>query len=99
MIWLIYLLIETDNINKCQSIINEIVDSTNELAQVILLRRNHLNEEQLHFLSNKCSTWLMIYELYACDKIDENQFVSKLSLQRNLDMYNYLKSKNLHFIN
>lgn len=97
-IWLIYLLIETNNIEKCKKTIDLIVESNNELAQILLIRKSIVNDFQIDTIVKKSNSWIALYELYAMDIIDESTFIEKLSLNKNLEIYKQLKDKNLHFI-
>lgn len=97
VLWLLYLLIETENIQIEDSIIQEIANSKNELANIILLRRDLLKEENLARLIDDSKSWILLYELYASNHIDEVTFVSKLNINKNLEMYQYLKENNIHF--
>ncbi|MCI8273158.1 MAG: RNA-directed DNA polymerase [Clostridia bacterium] len=98
VIWLTYLLIETNNMKKYTKVIDLIIKSDNELAQMLLIRKMILNDSQRTIVINKCNSWIALYELYAMDFIDETKFVEKLSINKNLNMYNYFKNENLHFI-
>lgn len=97
VLWLLYLLIETNNVHIDDPIVQKIVDSKNELAQIILLRRSLLTIEKVDQLCNNAFSWILIYELYSSHYIPEQVFVSKLNLNRNLHMYQYLKQNNIHF--
>lgn len=97
VLWLLYLLIETYNIQIDDSLIQQIVDSKNELAQIILIRKHLLGQEMIAQVSSKAFSWILIYELYVSDYINEEVFISKLNLNKNLSMYKYLKLNNVHF--
>lgn len=96
-IWLIYLLIETENIIH-NEIIDRIIDSKNELVQIMLLRKGLLTDMQINSMINNCRSWLALFELYSMDYIDEEFFKEKLQLKNNLEMYNYLRKKEYHFV-
>ena len=98
VIWLVYLLIETNNIIECTKIINLIVESDNELAQMLLVRKSILDEIQIKKITEKCISWISLYELYAQNIIDEDNFIKKLLLNKNIEMYKNLKNRGLHFI-
>ncbi|MEA5004420.1 MAG: hypothetical protein VB081_13120, partial [Christensenella sp.] len=95
---LLYLLIKTENIEMGDSTIKSIVDSHNELAKILLLRNTLLSEELLDSAKNSATSWILLYELYAEDQINEDVFVSKLNINKNLNMYQRLKSNNVHFV-
>ncbi|WP_252230443.1 RNA-directed DNA polymerase [Clostridium sp. ZBS15] len=97
VLWLLYLLIETDNIQIDDSLVQKIVDSKNELAHIILLRKELLGEENIDQVSSKASSWILIYELYVSEHITVEVLISKLNLNKNLHMYEYLKEHNIHF--
>lgn len=97
VLWLLYLLIETSNIEKEEQAIQDILDSKNELAHIILLRKNLLTVENLERLIHESKSWILLYELYVSNYINEETFISKLNVNKNLDMYRYLKQNNVHF--
>lgn len=98
IIWLIYLLIETNNIEKCTKTIELICESYNELAQLLLIRKGIINDIQKNKIVAKCKSWIALYELYSIDLINEEKFVEELSINKSLDMYKYLKKNKLHFV-
>lgn len=98
VIWLVYLLIETNNIEECTKTIELIYESYNELAQLLLIRKGIINDIQKNKIVAKCKSWIALYELYSIDWIDEKKFVEELSINKNLDMYKYLKKNKLHFV-
>lgn len=95
-IWLVYLLLETDNLSD--SVVQMIEKGTNELAQALLLRKGKLCSDQIQTIAEKAVSWILLYELYAIDAIDESRFIQKLGLVHNLDMYKKIKHKDHHFI-
>lgn len=97
VLWLMYLLIETENVQIDDPIVQQIIDSRNELAHIILLRKQLLSPEKIITISSNANSWLLCYELYAANHITEEVFKSKLHLNKNLEMYRYLKQKNVHF--
>lgn len=97
VIWLLYLLIETNNIQTDDSLIKEIVDGKNEIAHIMLLRNELLDEEKIAQITNSAFSWILIYELYVSEHITEEELISKLNLSKNLEMYKYLKQNNVHF--
>lgn len=97
VLWLLYLLIETYNIQIDDSLVQQIVGCKNELSHVILLRKELLGEEAIAQVSSNALSWLLIYELYVSGHITEDVFKSKLNLNKNFHMYQYLKQNNVHF--
>ncbi|MEA4829367.1 MAG: hypothetical protein VB121_05210, partial [Enterococcus thailandicus] len=95
---LLYLLIKTENIEMGDSTIKSIVDSHNELAKILLLRNTLLSEELLDSAKNSATSWILLYELYAGNQISENIFSDKLNINKNLNMYQYFKNSNVHFV-
>lgn len=73
VIWLVYLLLETDNLSNV--VIQMIVESANELAQALLLQKGKLCPDQIHLIAEKAISWILLYELYACDAIDESLII------------------------
>lgn len=99
VIWLLFLLIQTNNIEKGDSVASQVVNSRNELAQLLLLRKNLLSEELLPRIISEARSWILLYELYASNHISESDFVDRLNINKNRNMYRYLKRNNLHFCN
>lgn len=97
VIWLLYLLIETNNIQIDDSLIHQIVDSKNELAHIMLLRNELLGEDKIAQIISSAFSWILIYELYVSEHITEEELKLKLNLNKNLQMYKYLKQNNVHF--
>ena len=97
VLWLLYVLIETNNIHIDDPLVQQIVDSKNELAQIILLRKELLGEEKIAQICSNAVSWILLYELYASGFIAEEVFTSELNLNKNLHMYQYLKENNVHF--
>lgn len=97
VLWLLYLLIETGNIKTDESLVHEIVESKNELAKIILMRKGLLGQEEITLVSSNALSWILIYELYVSGYITEDILISKLNLNKNLHMYQYLKQNNVHF--
>ena len=97
VIWLLFLLTETGNIQVGDSAVEQIVNSNIELAQVLLFRKALLTEKLLDALKRKATSWILLYELYAADHIDEDTFTDMMGVQKNLPMYQRLKHKSVHF--
>lgn len=97
VIWLLYLLIQTENINKNDQVIEELVGSNNELAQIMLLRKGLLSQKLIDQVKNKAYSWILLYELYSEAYIDEETFIDKLGLEKNIDMYKSFRYRTIHF--
>lgn len=97
VIWLLYLLIETNNIQMDDSLIQDIAAGKNELAHIMLLRSGLLDGEKIDQITSSAFSWILIYELYVSEHITEEELISKLNLNKNLEMYKYLKQKDVHF--
>ena len=96
VIWLLYFLIETNSIQIDDSLIHQIVDSKNEIAHIMLLRNELLGEDKIAQIISSAFSWILIYELYVSEHITE-ELKLKLNLNKNLQMYKYLKQNNVHF--
>ncbi|RGB77950.1 hypothetical protein [Anaerococcus nagyae] len=80
VIWLLYVLIETDNIKEDSEIIDPILRSENELAITMVLRKdlnNSFNE-----ISDKYKPWILNYELYAHGYLSLKELEFKLPLKK-----------------
>lgn len=97
VVWLLYVLIETNRIHINDEIISKIVSSDNDLAKIMLLRKQLLSDEFMHHVSASAKSWILCYELYCSDLITESDFNSRLGIVHNKDMYIHLKTKQLHF--
>lgn len=97
VLWLLYLLIETGNIQIDELLVHQIVKSKNELAKIILIRKGLLGQEKIAQVGSNAFSWILIYELYVSGYINEDVFISKLNLSKNLRMYQYLKQNDVHF--
>lgn len=97
VLWLLYLLLETGNLNDDNSIIDSILESTNELAQIVLLQKGYLTAPSISQLCNTANSWILLYELYANDHLTEDVFKARLHINKNLDMYKQLKRRGIHF--
>ena len=98
VIWLLYLLIETNNICFEDRIIERIFDRSNELVKTMLLRKDLLTSELKDRFKIEANTWLALYELYSMELIDEECFVQRLGIKKNLEVYKKLKKNDLHFV-
>lgn len=98
VIWLIYLLVKTRNLDAGSPLIGRVVNTQNELAQLILLHNGLLHSDQQVVIKEKAKSWILLYELFARDSLSEEEFAGRLNLHHNLDMYKKFKSKDIHFI-
>ena len=90
-------MIQTENINKNDQVIEELVGSNNELAQIMLLRKGLLSQKLIDQVKNKAYSWILLYELYSEAYIDEETFIDKLGLEKNIDMYKSFRYRTIHF--
>lgn len=97
-LWLLYLLIETKCVTPNDSLVESIVKTDNELAHALLLRRNLISDDMLRQVKENASSWILLYELYATDNLEESSFVDKLNLSKNLKMYQNFKTTRIHFV-
>lgn len=61
----------------------------------MILRQKLTNN--IDVIKDDASSWILNYELYANDYLDENDLCDRLSLNKNKDMYKNLKKNKLHF--
>ena len=98
VLWLLYLLLETqESITMDTNVVDKIVQGKNELAQIMLLRKGVLTEEQKRLLAEKSTSWILAYELFCEGMLTEDGIASKLILDKNLVMYRKMKEKQIHF--
>ena len=98
VIWLIYLLEETGNLKKDSLLVERVVNTQNELAHLILLHNDLVNEDQEKAIKLKSESWILVYELFARERSSENEVVGRLNVRKNLKMYQHLKKSGIHFI-
>ena len=101
MLWFLYLLVETQEDNDKgidKELISKLITTNNELAHLILLSNNLLNENQTEIIKNEAKSWILLYELFSNNFITEEEFTRRLNIDKNLDMYRHLKNRNIHFI-
>lgn len=97
VLWLLYVLLETDNIKNNDKIIDDLIESNNELAIIMLLRKELLSELHKEKIKEKAKSWILNYELYADDLISEETLCSNLLLDKNKKMYQKMKERGIHF--
>lgn len=95
VIWLLYVLIETNNIVKDDSVVNIILESDNEIAKIMLLRKNLTSNVEI--IKQEAKSWILNYELFASGFIDIDELCEIIPLNRNKKMYEKLKEQDLHF--
>lgn len=97
VIWLLYVLIETKNINQEDNLIQSLINSNNELAKILLLRKKLVKQEDINKIKERAYSWILNYELYVDNYIDENEFFEKVLINKNKDMYKKMKEKEIYF--
>lgn len=95
VIWLLYLLIETNNIIKDEDVVNMILESNNELAKIMILRKNITSN--IETIKQNAKSWILNYELFASDLIDLAELCKRIPINKNKEMYEKLKAQDLHF--
>ena len=88
---------EIEGIERDDDIIIQICLSKNELAQVMLLRKGFLSQDLKQTIKTSATSWILNYELLSENIITEDEFKEKLIINQNLNMYNKLKQKGIHF--
>lgn len=96
VIWILYVLIETNNIKYEYEIIENILDSNNELAKLLLLRKELLKPEQIEKLKCDADSWILNYELFVSGYKTEDEFFKRMGVKNNIEFYNYLKKNEVH---
>lgn len=97
VVWLTYVLIETDSITLDDEVVGKIIEGNNELAILMLIRKQKISNNNLQFISQKSFSWLLNYELYAHDILNIDQISERLNLNRNKEMYKKMKENDVHF--
>lgn len=62
----------------------------------MLYRKKLLSDEQVEKIK-KSKSWILLYELYLDNDINESDLLKKLGLNKSLDSYNKTKDNNSHF--
>lgn len=97
VLWILYILLETQALTAGNTLIDQILSSSNELAQIMLLRRGVLSDSQKQTLSENSRSWILTYELFSENILSEDAIVRKLNLSKNLNMYQKMKVNGVHF--
>lgn len=95
VIWLLYILIETENITKDGKIVEEILKSNNEIAKLMILRKGFTS--YIDKIKQKAESWLLNYELFVADIIEIEELCKRIPIQHYKDMYIKFKEQNIHF--
>lgn len=95
VIWLLYVLIETNNVDIDDKVVKEILNTDNELAHLMIVRKGLTTHENMRNLNSK--SWILNYELYASDVISEEELFDRLILNKNKECYKKIKDKKIHF--
>ena len=90
-------MIETKNINQEDNLIQSLINSNNELAKILLLRKKLVKQEDINKIKERAYSWILNYELYVDNYIDENEFFEKVLINKNKDMYKKMKKKEIYF--
>ena len=100
VIWLLYILIETDNTDKIvkdDTILNKVLKSDNELAILMLLRKSLISDSDIDAIKQNAKSWILNYELFAMNSISMEELSDRIPIIKNKKMYEKLKEQNLHF--
>lgn len=95
--WLVYVLAETKLLNNNKATIEKVVASRNELAQLLLLEKGYLDDEQIEALTKHSRSWIMLYELYARNHISKLVLEDKLELTKSTSFYEKMKTAGIRF--
>ena len=57
VIWLLYVLIETKNINQEDNLIESLINSNNELAKILLLRKKLVKQKDINKIKERAYSW------------------------------------------
>ena len=100
-IWLFYLLYKTDHSDILVQNINDLISSNNELLIVMALHTLNANiqDDQRGKIITSAKSWILLYELYALDLIDEESFMSRNLVSKNKKFYKRLKNYSFSFFN
>lgn len=98
VIWLTYLLKYT-NYEMKHNLLNEIFQSQNELAIIIVLEEWHELLEEADVVScwDKANSWILLYQLALHYPERRSDFFDKLAIVHNVEFYNKLFDKQFSF--
>lgn len=99
VIWLVYLICMLDSSKLDNNIIDKLINNANELVLIILLNERVLTSPQKDKIKQNSKSWILCYQLFLKDEIDETTFKSKLDLKKSVKFYKDMKSNNISFYN
>lgn len=98
VIWLMYLIVQLD-IPLDSELLKTILTSNNELAIIIVI--NEFNSEDTRKIVaehyKNYNSWILLYQLYLMDIINESEFTEKLNIKNTKNFYIALKNKHFSF--
>lgn len=97
VIWLTYLLDKLGYLDDNIKTIKKIVDSDNELAQLILFRSGALRDEEISSICASSKSWILLYELFVAGCAKESDLESRLGLRKSMEFYCRMKDHSIHF--
>jgi len=97
VIWLTYLICKIDVSKLKSDLIDLIIKSKNDLAIIILLNEATLNTQNISSVIQNAKSWLLCYELYSKNLINESDLISTLQLNNSLDFYKNMKLNSFTF--
>lgn len=101
-LWLIYLLLKRGFLDvgdeKVINLEEKIILSNNELAKLLLLKKHSISSEQVEAIKDRASSWLLLYELFAQEVIEEEFFCERLNVLSLSAKYREFKRKGISFI-
>lgn len=99
VIWILYL-IKSIGIDSLKSeLVTKIINSKNDLAIILLLHefKDSINEEQKNICISSAESWILLYELFYINYIEDTLFFKKAGIVHNKSFYKKLKSNNFTF--
>ena len=98
VIWLTYLLKYT-NYEMSHELIREILNSQNELAEIIVLEEwgELISETDVEECWNAANSWILLYQIALRHPEKQALFFNKLGIVHNVDFYNKLFEKQFSF--
>ncbi len=98
-VWLIYLRFKLTKKYLKSEITNAITMCNNDLAKIVLLEEynNKLTEKAKRQMIAKANSWILYYQLYFHDYIDEDCFSRNSGIKQNIAFYNRLKHNHFSF--
>jgi len=98
-IWLFYLLYKIGRADILVQSINDLVDSNNELLIIMAIHilNDNIRDDQRNTIINNARSWMLLYELYVLNLIDEESFMSRTLVSKNSRFYKRLKDYSFSF--